>query len=260
MVVTDRPRVFQGILPPIAEGLPLRPRGLLVGLPGGLSFELRTDDLRLLGVRSGGFITRTDWTGRGGTPGRPTGQIRYLFAKGNPQPLFHLPVEKGRLVALPLKFTGTFCFADVAGVTGQLAVRGSASPIAVKEAFFDAHMKTGLGFIRRLQVGPALHDLVIVLDEDPADSQWMGRPGAGLPLEEKAVKDLKPMVRRHRDGSALVVVVRDPGALLHENLPGKLAFRLPRANSVRDIQFLLVTVDSFSLSALEALAREIVWQ
>ncbi len=88
MVVRDRPLFVRGILPPVVDGAPLRPRGLLVGGTDGLSFEYRIDDLRLLAVRQGEFVRRTDWSGRGGTPLAPLGKIVHLFEGGDPAPMF----------------------------------------------------------------------------------------------------------------------------------------------------------------------------
>lgn len=88
LVVTDRPRIVRGILPPVADGVPLRPRGMLIGTPQGLTFEYRTDDLRLLAVRQGDFVERTDWVGRGGTPLLPLGAPVLLYDGGDPGPSF----------------------------------------------------------------------------------------------------------------------------------------------------------------------------
>jgi len=88
MVVQERPVVIRGMLPPIQDGLQLHPRGLLIGNPDGLSYEYRTDDVRLLAVRQGRFVIRTDWTGRGGTPLNPLGKIVVLIAGGNPEGMF----------------------------------------------------------------------------------------------------------------------------------------------------------------------------
>ena len=84
--LASHPVVAYGILPPIAPELPLRPRGLLIGTPEGFSFEYRLDDVRLLGVREGAFVERTDWSGRGGTPLRPLGQLVHLERGGDPPP------------------------------------------------------------------------------------------------------------------------------------------------------------------------------
>ncbi len=71
--VHDRPVVAYGKLPSIAEGLPEHPRGLLVGLPSGLTLEYDIDDVRLLAVRMGSFADREDWRDRGGGYLRPLG-------------------------------------------------------------------------------------------------------------------------------------------------------------------------------------------
>jgi ubiquinone/menaquinone biosynthesis C-methylase UbiE len=73
--VHDRPVVARGKLPPLAEGQPEFPRGLLVGLPSGLTFEYDIDNVRLLAVRMGSFADREDWRDRGGGYLRPTGQL-----------------------------------------------------------------------------------------------------------------------------------------------------------------------------------------
>jgi hypothetical protein len=87
LLVGDRPVFARGKLAAIAPGLPERPRGLLVGLSGGLSFEYRVDDPRLLGVRRGGFVERSDWRGRGGDPRAARG-IVWLAGSGDPGPTF----------------------------------------------------------------------------------------------------------------------------------------------------------------------------
>ncbi|MBC8203583.1 MAG: c-type cytochrome [Planctomycetes bacterium] len=88
MVVKERPAVARGMIPPIQDGLQLHPRGLLVGNPDGLSYEYRVDDVRLLGIRQGKFVERTDWTGRGGSPLKPLGIVVVLVENGNPNGMF----------------------------------------------------------------------------------------------------------------------------------------------------------------------------
>ena len=90
LMVTDVPMIVRGHLPALGEGLPEHPRGLLVGTTDGLSFEYSADDVRLLAVRMGDFVERTDWTGRGGTPLKPMGQIIDLIDGGQPEPMIDL--------------------------------------------------------------------------------------------------------------------------------------------------------------------------
>jgi mono/diheme cytochrome c family protein len=88
MIVGERPVVVRGMIPPVQVELQLHPRGLLIGNPDGFSYEYRTDDVRLLAIRQGQFVSRTDWTGRGGTPLEPLGKIVVLVSGGNPNGMF----------------------------------------------------------------------------------------------------------------------------------------------------------------------------
>jgi len=78
--VTDRPLVVRGILPPVVEGQPNIPRGLLIGTPDGLTFEYTLDDVRLIAVRQGDFVRRTDWGGRNSTPLEPLEKVVWTAA------------------------------------------------------------------------------------------------------------------------------------------------------------------------------------
>jgi len=98
LVVGDRPQWVRGNLPPIAEGAPSNVRGLMLGLPEGLSFEYRGDDVRLLGVRAGQFVERTDWRGRGGTPLKQLGQVIWLNESGDPGSCFYRENEAGERI------------------------------------------------------------------------------------------------------------------------------------------------------------------
>ncbi len=88
MVIQDRPAVARGMIPPIQDSLQLHPRGLLVGNPDGFSYEYRVDDVRLLAIRQGKFVERTDWTDRGGSPLKPLGHVVVLVENGNPSGMF----------------------------------------------------------------------------------------------------------------------------------------------------------------------------
>lgn len=88
LAVGERPQVVRGHLPPLAANLPEHPRGLLIGGTDGLSWEFRADDLRLLAVRQGAFVRRSDWEDRGGTPLAPLGRPLHLLDGGDPPPPF----------------------------------------------------------------------------------------------------------------------------------------------------------------------------
>lgn len=78
LVVGAEAKVVRGIFPPLREGAPVQTRGLLVGLPGGASFQYATDPLHLVAIRRGGFVARTDWLERGGKPLTPLGEAVWV--------------------------------------------------------------------------------------------------------------------------------------------------------------------------------------
>ncbi len=88
LAVGDAPVIVRGLLPSLGEGLPSHPRGLLIGDPSGITFEYRVDDVRLLALRQGGFVKRSDWTGRGGTALEPLGKVVHLVEGGKPEACF----------------------------------------------------------------------------------------------------------------------------------------------------------------------------
>ncbi|HEX6883926.1 MAG TPA: hypothetical protein VF530_11140, partial [Planctomycetota bacterium] len=102
LAVHDRPLIVRGLLPSLGEGLSTHPRGLLIGDPSGITFEYRVDDVRLLALRQGGFVKRTDWTGRGGTALEPLGKVVHLVEGGKPASTF---LSGGR--ALLARLSGT---------------------------------------------------------------------------------------------------------------------------------------------------------
>ncbi|MCB1282604.1 MAG: cytochrome c [Salinibacterium sp.] len=96
--------VVRGKLQKIEDGLPEHPRGLLIALPGGASFEYRVDDVRLLALREGGFVRRKDWMNRGGDPLEPLGTVFAKEGNGNPEATF---VGDGNPLSAQLLATAT---------------------------------------------------------------------------------------------------------------------------------------------------------
>lgn len=107
MEVKDKPLFARGQFKSVAKGAPEIQRGLLVGTLDGLSFQYQIDDVRLLAVRQGRFVNRTDWTGRGGTPLEPLGKIIHLVDGGTPQAMFELRHQDGKLTPLRAKLRST---------------------------------------------------------------------------------------------------------------------------------------------------------
>ena len=102
MLVTDKPVIVRGKLPPIVEGGPAFPRGLMIGTPEGLSFEYRVDDVRLLAVLKGEFADRADWRGRGGDALVPLGKAVFLPKETEESWIF---ARFGRIVRRQLRST-----------------------------------------------------------------------------------------------------------------------------------------------------------
>ncbi|GJM22633.1 MAG: hypothetical protein DHS20C15_25480 [Planctomycetota bacterium] len=95
LVVGSLGVMARGHLAPLSDGARAHSRGLVIGTPHGLSFVLRADDLRLLGVTQGRFVRRTDWTGRGGTPLELLGHTLWLDEGGDPATRWFVRTDSG---------------------------------------------------------------------------------------------------------------------------------------------------------------------
>ena len=236
LIVGDRAAVVRGILPPIVDGAPLRPRGLLVGLPGGLAFEFRSDDLRLLGVRFGEFVERTDWSGRGGTPLAPLGRLVLRGPGAGGADLLHwsladsgAPVTSEGGVRARLAATrGGSASATVASDLEAADGRGLARVVAT---LTDRPGPRGLAWSEVLELAPADwrdgEDLVLVVS-DPE--------GAGpLPAAPSALPSAWTLVARQTLGpdTTRLVAARalGDGVLSVEPLASGQALRLKRTFS-----------------------------
>jgi hypothetical protein len=179
MVVERQPLVVRGILPAIAEAAPLRPRGLVIGTPTGLSFEYRVDDVRLLGVRQGEFVARDDWLGRGGSPLRPLGTLVLLEGDGDPPATFSIGDTP-----LHAQITGTAVRNDVTATLAYRLQRENGTPLAhVEERIEPWADATGSGWTRHLAlVGTGLNPTELVLLVVPPRPGREVRPASTPPL------------------------------------------------------------------------------
>jgi mono/diheme cytochrome c family protein len=145
LVVRDRPLVARGKLPPVGPDLPERPRGLLIGTLDGLSFEYRTDDVRLLCVRQGAFADRRDWRGRGGDVLQPLGVPIHRFGSGDPGPT----VRRGDRTVFVARLDETFVEGDRAGLRYRLVAADDPAALAtVEESARAVVSPAGSGFER----------------------------------------------------------------------------------------------------------------
>ncbi|MBL8857938.1 MAG: c-type cytochrome [Planctomycetes bacterium] len=107
MVVRDKPVIARGKLPPIGPVANETVRGLLVGLPSGLTFAYDIEEMRWLGTYSGEFADRRDWIGRGGDVLLPLGQlVRAAPLPRHPQ-LFTLRRKDGDAERLSTRLAST---------------------------------------------------------------------------------------------------------------------------------------------------------
>jgi len=170
LVVKDKPLVVRGLLPSLGEGLPTHPRGLLIGDPSGITFEYRVDDVRLLALRQGGFVKRSDWTGRGGTSLEPLGKVVHLVGGGKPEPLFMT------LAGQPLlgRLSGTKV-AEVSSIDYHLAL--DKREIAhVVETPAVLSLEFGTGYFRALEIVATGTETKILIQDStqgPGDELYM---------------------------------------------------------------------------------------
>jgi len=151
MVVRERPVIARGKLPPVVEDAPEWPRGLLIGMPEGLTFEYRTDDVRLLAVRQGPFADRQDWNDRGGSYLEPLGTPIYVFGGGNPGPLETFGFyDDHSSSGFPSRLKSTWVRRDRAGLTYSVGDQGGVATVVETVA---AHsLSVGSAFTRRFEI------------------------------------------------------------------------------------------------------------
>ena len=178
LVVRDRPVIARGKLPPVAPDLPARPRGLLVGTMDGLSFEYRTDDVRLLAVRQGAFVDRRDWRGRGGDSLEPLGVPIQLRGGGDPG-AFVLGADGLPLTA---RLWDTWIEGDRAGLRYRLYVPGDPRPSAgIEESVRGVLCPAGSGFEREIAISGAGAYVLRLAEPGPrwvaCGTTWIVRKG-----------------------------------------------------------------------------------
>ena len=153
LIVGEHPLVAKGLLRPVVAGAPAYPRGLLVGTPDGLTFEYRSDDLRLLAVRQGPFARREDWTGRGGAPLQPLGSVVWLNEGGDPPALFFTRrPDAVQLLPLKVVLTSVSTPREGATITSNLIEPGGRVVAQLVEAPRRLSTSVGSGFTRRFTV------------------------------------------------------------------------------------------------------------
>ena len=145
MVVVNRPLVVRGMIPPVQEGRNLHPRGIVIGNPDGFSYEYRVDDVRLLAVRQGKFVSREDWGARGGSPLKLLGKITVLVEDGNPNSMFESnsgqPLHARLTATNTLGIQGILTY-DLVSSNGKLVakVQEYCAPTTGARALLEQHL------------------------------------------------------------------------------------------------------------------------
>lgn len=195
LVVRERALVARGKLPALADGGTEIPRGLLIGLPSGLSFEYDAAGLRLLAVRSGEFVDRTDWCGRGGTALQPLGR---LVRAVNATPFAFVCGEdacSSRLVATTVR-------GDQVAIEFDLVARGasgvSTAVARIEEIPRPFHCALGAGWERAFAfhgstLGRGEHRRIVQLNL-PGTRRFDRSmpPGSSRPSNDRGVVSLVP--------------------------------------------------------------------
>lgn len=193
VAVLDRPVFVRGLLPPLTDSALPVPRGLVLGLPSGQSFEYRTDDVRLLGVRYGAFVRRADWTGRGGSGLEPLGRVAATIERGAPDATF-LTAEGAPLLA---RFRGSWIEGGSAGITYDLVRADGAIVAHVKEAVRSRNTFAGLGYTRTLELRGTGVETSVALRRPRLTKDSASEAVGVIRFEESGAKD------RSRTWSAL---------------------------------------------------------
>lgn len=181
LVVRDKAKMARGLLPPIFAAADQHPRGLLIGLPSGTTFEYRTDDVRLLGIRSGRFVDRLDWGGRGGTNLKPLGHVIELMNLGKPKPPWRMVELGSKEIAKELGSAMRTSFTrDAVGGIGYELIDDGSSVGMVMETVSHVATPAGSGWRRTFTVLAAVPDKVLRFDgldvvrpEDLVDAREM---------------------------------------------------------------------------------------
>lgn len=169
LAVKDRPQVIRGGFPPVAEGVGMTPRGLLVGGLDGLSFQYDASDVRLLAVRQGAFVERADWGDRGGAALEPLGQIIFLFAQGSPQASWSTENEQGQSIPLRAQLLATEVKEGQVWVEYKL-MQEEVHLATVREKGEAAYYGGWSGFKRHFEVSSAGDKMPFLVLAPPSDA------------------------------------------------------------------------------------------
>jgi mono/diheme cytochrome c family protein len=168
------PLFARGLLAPFKAGDPPIARGLLVGLPNGFTFEYATEDLRLLAVRRGGFVTRSDWEERGGRPLTPLGEVVFATAPSEATAVFFVRDGEGanaKRRPLVAKLRSTSTKGGVAELEYDLVDSKGVAQAHVRERPREVVVSEGAGLLQEFEFTvpvPTRLSFSIAIPRDPA--------------------------------------------------------------------------------------------
>ncbi len=265
--VEKTPLFVRGSLPSIVEGAPERPRGLLAGTPGGFTFEYRTDDVRLLGVRRGDFADRRDWNDRGGTQLAPLGELIWTSQGGDPGPPMAVIRDEAQM-ELSARFLGT----AVQGESAMIAYRWSLASkktaerfdVSVVEILSDARLSDAAGFTRQISMKSAQEDAsaMVYVAGSARDEPWVrGVDGEAVDFVALPTRDLPAdgwIVGQRGENDFECAHVRAPQGSKLVARPGSagVIVMLPKGVNVV-VQATIVLTPDANPERLERLAKEI---
>jgi len=185
MIVTDRPVIVRGKLPAIVEGAQEWPRGLAIGTPEGLTFEYRTDDVQLVGVRAGRFLNRSDWGERGGTALEMLGQpvwtnptVEGLTTLSLGSIRDDLPVGGRRVRA---RLTSTSSRDGRASVEYELSTEAGSDPVVrATEECHAFYCSIGSGFVVRTELRALRPGVSVWTSQLTNDTRFLGIRGGSV--------------------------------------------------------------------------------
>ncbi len=200
MAVGERALFAYGKLPSLREGLPERPRGLMVGLPGGASFEFRIDDVRLLAMRRGGFVDRTDWNERGGGVLLPLGGLAAEIEGGDPKPWILAGADSAQ-VPIELALSAARITGDLANEVELELLPKSGPTVGLRSATvtcFQPKLSGREGFGRRIRIEASSGEAqlgVLLHEADSKDIAFRSSSVSDNPQWRRVVS-----IRRRGDG------------------------------------------------------------
>ncbi|MCK6445938.1 MAG: c-type cytochrome [Planctomycetes bacterium] len=231
LVVALEPQIARGLLPPIAEGKPRWPRGLLLGTPEGLTFEYRVDDVRLLAVRQGEFADRTDWNDRGGGELVPLGKAFYVPGAGDPPPTFAL-LQSGQERELAARLETTLAKRAELGLDYELVDKRGERQAWVSERLRVEALSIGGAFTRRFgfRGGAQAANVLVDLARNGSEGAWVRGEPSGWQAVGQLMRGPLPedgwLVARRGDSFELVHVRADKNVKLLRDSTG-LRFFVP---------------------------------